>query len=113
MTRVTVLGGGVAGLVTATVLAERGAAVTVVERSTRVGAGACSWLAGGMLASVSIAISTGQRPLIVLSWSIGIGFSGLSLAAAVADQVMGGARRIGEAVLDGIAGRIAAKRDGK
>ncbi len=48
--RVTVIGAGVAGLVTATVLAERGAAVTVLERGERIGAGSCSWFAGGMLA---------------------------------------------------------------
>ena len=47
---VTVIGAGVAGLVTATVLCERGAAVTVLERGPSVGAQACSWLAGGMLA---------------------------------------------------------------
>ena len=47
---VTVIGAGVAGLATATVLAERGADVSVVERSAELGGGACSWLAGGMLA---------------------------------------------------------------
>ncbi len=48
--RVTVVGAGVAGLVTAVELAERGAAVEVVDRGTRLGAEACSWYAGGMLA---------------------------------------------------------------
>lgn len=48
--RVTVVGAGVAGLVAATELAERGAEVSVVERSETIGSGACSWLAGGMLA---------------------------------------------------------------
>jgi glycine oxidase len=48
--RIAVLGAGVAGLACATELAERGAAVEVYERSSSLGAGACSWLAGGMLA---------------------------------------------------------------
>lgn len=48
--RVTVIGAGVAGLVAALELAERGARVEVIERGTRVGERACSWFAGGMLA---------------------------------------------------------------
>ena len=47
---VTVVGAGVAGLVTATALSERGADVTILERGPSIGARACSWLAGGMLA---------------------------------------------------------------
>jgi glycine oxidase len=45
----TVVGAGVAGLVTALTLAERGAKVALVERSRELGHNA-SWLAGGMLA---------------------------------------------------------------
>ncbi len=48
--QVTVVGAGVAGLVAATELAERGATVKVLERGERIGARACSWFAGGMLA---------------------------------------------------------------
>jgi glycine oxidase len=47
--RATVVGAGVVGLTTALTLAERGAQVTLVERSREIGANA-SWLAGGMLA---------------------------------------------------------------
>ncbi|MCE7027379.1 FAD-dependent oxidoreductase [Jiella avicenniae] len=47
---ITVIGAGVAGLVAAVTLAERGAAVTLHERSDRLGENAASWLAGGMLA---------------------------------------------------------------
>src|SRR5208282_4434913 len=47
--RATVVGAGVAGLTTAVTLAERGATVSLVERSRELGANA-SWLAGGMLA---------------------------------------------------------------
>jgi len=47
--RATVVGAGVAGLVTATTLAESGAMVTLIERARDLG-GNASWLAGGMLA---------------------------------------------------------------
>src|ERR1700722_5578707 len=49
MSRVLVIGAGVAGLCCATTLVERGAQVTVLERSRELG-GNASWLAGGMLA---------------------------------------------------------------
>lgn len=48
--KVTVIGAGVAGLVCAVELAERGVAVEVVDRGGEVGAESCSWYAGGMLA---------------------------------------------------------------
>ncbi len=48
--RVTVVGAGVAGLVAAMECASRGAEVEILERAPILGAGACSWLAGGMLA---------------------------------------------------------------
>ena len=47
--RATVVGAGVVGLTSAVALAERGAEVTLVERSRELG-GNASWLAGGMLA---------------------------------------------------------------
>ena len=48
--QVTVIGAGVAGLACAVELAERGADVEVLERGEKLGAAACSWFAGGMLA---------------------------------------------------------------
>lgn len=48
--RATVIGAGVAGLTTALTLLERGMRVEVVERNEALGAGCCSWHAGGMLA---------------------------------------------------------------
>ena len=50
--RVTVIGAGIAGLTCALELAERGAAVEVLERGRRLGRRRCSWFAGGMLAPV-------------------------------------------------------------
>lgn len=46
----TVIGAGVAGLTCAVELAERGAAVEVIDRAEKLGADSCSWQAGGMLA---------------------------------------------------------------
>lgn len=48
--RVTVIGAGVTGLVSALELATRGARVEVIERSAQLGVQACAWFAGGMLA---------------------------------------------------------------
>lgn len=48
--QVTVMGAGVAGLTCAVELAERGVDVEVVDRAEKLGAAACSWYAGGMLA---------------------------------------------------------------
>lgn len=50
MPEFTILGAGVAGLAVATELAERGAAVRVLDAGGGPGAHACSWWAGGMLA---------------------------------------------------------------
>jgi len=47
---IIVIGAGVAGLASALELADRGLAVQVVERGAALGEGACSWMAGGMLA---------------------------------------------------------------
>src|SRR5271165_5166201 len=49
MSDVVVIGAGVVGLTVALTLTERGAKVTLVERSSEIG-GNASWLAGGMLA---------------------------------------------------------------
>ncbi|MSU88794.1 FAD-dependent oxidoreductase [Rhodobacteraceae bacterium 2CG4] len=49
--RIAVLGAGVAGLCVATELAARGIAVTLHDRAPAPGPHACSWWAGGMLAS--------------------------------------------------------------
>ncbi len=50
MVQASIIGAGVAGLTCALELAERGVAVEVLERAASLGAGSCSWYAGGMLA---------------------------------------------------------------
>ena len=47
---VAIIGAGVAGLTCACELVDRGVSVTVYEQSAQLGASACSWFAGGMLA---------------------------------------------------------------
>ncbi|MGH8142057.1 MAG: glycine oxidase ThiO [Steroidobacteraceae bacterium] len=48
--QVTILGGGIAGLACGVELAERAVRVELLERQSELGAGSCSWCAGGMLA---------------------------------------------------------------
>ncbi|PCJ30145.1 MAG: glycine oxidase ThiO [Gammaproteobacteria bacterium] len=48
--KISIIGGGVAGLCVARELANRGADITLFERGDGVGEHACSWWAGGMLA---------------------------------------------------------------
>ena len=69
MSRVLTIGAGVAGLCCATTLVERGAKVTLFERSRELG-GNASWLAGGMLApfcegesAPASVVALGQRAL--------------------------------------------------
>ena len=60
---VTVVGAGVAGLSTALELSERGFTVEVIERGHALGEGACSWMAGGMLAPWCESASTDEAVL--------------------------------------------------
>ncbi|WP_342358893.1 glycine oxidase ThiO [Terrarubrum flagellatum] len=70
--RVTVVGAGVAGLVVATELAERGVAIELIDRGERLGAESCSWCAGGMLAPwcerESAEPVVAERGLAALDW---------------------------------------------
>src|SRR5271156_5290516 len=71
MSGILVIGAGVAGLTTALTLAERGATVSLVERSRELG-GNASWLAGGMLAPFcegeSAPLSVVEQGLRAIDW---------------------------------------------
>ena len=60
----------------------------------------------GILLSISITIATGQRPLMVLAWSIGIGFSGITIFQTLGAQSANAARTLTDAVIDRLAGRV-------
>lgn len=63
-------------------------------------------IAAGVLISLATTIATGQRPLIVLGWSIGIGFSGITIFQAWAAQAARAAQSLGEAAVEQVADRL-------
>jgi hypothetical protein len=65
----------------------------------------------GVLTAIAITIATGQRPLVVMSWSIGIGFAGITIFQAWAARAVDAARTIGAAGLDELAQRLATRED--
>lgn len=64
-----------------------------------------------VLVSIATTIATGQRPLIVLGWSIGIGFAGITIFQIWGAQTAQAARTLGGAALDELAERIKARGD--
>lgn len=65
----------------------------------------------GVMIAIAVTIATGQRPLIVLAWSIGIGFAGITIFQTWAAQASNAARSIGTAALDELSERLKATRD--
>jgi len=65
----------------------------------------------GLLVSIATTIATGQRPLVVLGWSIGIGFAGITIFKVWAAQAAKAAMSLGSAALDEISERLAARKD--
>ncbi len=100
--RILVRGAGVTGLVTAVLLAERGAAVTLLERGEQIGAGA-SWKAGGMLAPWCEAETAPREILDQAEETIGWWLSHVPGAVRRGSLVLAPARDAGE--LDGYARR--------
>jgi hypothetical protein len=68
-------------------------------------------IVAGLLVSIAITIATGQRPLIVLGWSIGIGFAGVTIFQVWAAQTLRAARSVGDRALNEIAERLSARED--
>lgn len=64
----------------------------------------------GLLLSLATTIGTGQRPLVVLAWSIGLGFAGITIFQAWAEKARATARTIGGAALDELAERLGARK---
>lgn len=63
----------------------------------------------GVLIALATTIATGQRPLIVLGWSIGIGFAGITVFQTWGAQTASAAHTLGGAALDELSERLAAR----
>ena len=68
-------------------------------------------IVAGLLVSIAITIATGQRPLIVMGWSIGIGFAGITLFQSWASRAAVAAMTVGGAALDELSERLKARED--
>ncbi len=68
-------------------------------------------IVAGLMTSIAIAIATGQRPLIVFAWSMGIGFAGITLFKSWAAKATMASRTLGNAALDELTERLAARKD--
>jgi hypothetical protein len=68
-------------------------------------------IVAGIMVALGVTISTGQRPLIVFGWSIGIGFAGITIFKSWAAQAVAATKSLGSAALDELSQRIAARKD--
>ncbi len=68
-------------------------------------------IVAGILVAIAITIATGQRPLVVLGWSIGIGFAGVTIFKTWAAQAAAATKSLGSAALDELSDRLAARKD--
>lgn len=70
-----------------------------------------SVVVAGVLVAIAVTIATGQRPLIVLGWSIGIGFAGITVFQTWGAQTASAARSVGDAALEELSERIGGRKD--
>lgn len=61
-------------------------------------------IVAGILVSLAITMVTGQKPLVVLGWSIGIGFSGITIFQTMGTQARTGLKTLGDLVIDRLKG---------
>ncbi|MEE8612257.1 MAG: hypothetical protein V3V60_15875 [Sphingomonas aquatilis] len=66
---------------------------------------------GGMMVAIAITIATGQNPLLVFGWSMGIGFAGITLFRGWAAQAAAASKTLGSAALDELTERLTARKD--
>ncbi|WP_425230222.1 hypothetical protein [Sphingomonas sp.] len=64
-----------------------------------------SVIAAGVLLSLGITMVTGQKPLVVLGWSIGIGFSGITVFQTMGEQARAGLKTLGDKVVERLSGK--------
>lgn len=65
----------------------------------------------GVLVAIGITIATGQAPLVVLGWSIGIGFAGIAIFQTLGASSEQAARTLGDAALEEISARLSRRKD--
>lgn len=68
-------------------------------------------IVAGVMISIAITIATGQRPLVVMGWSIGIGFAGITIFQGWGAQAKVAAQTMGSAALDELSERLSARKD--
>lgn len=56
--------------------------------------------------ALGIVIASGQMPLVALSWGIGLGFSGLTVAQTLGAQAVSGIKRVTDAAIGAMATRL-------
>lgn len=61
-------------------------------------------IVAGVLVSLGITMVTGQKPLVVLGWSIGIGFSGITIFQTMGAQARSGLKTLGDIVVERLKG---------
>ena len=93
---------GIAGVLLGHLIAPVPATPLPIQRQLG-GSAAC------VLLSLGITITTGQRPLIVLSWSIGIGFAGITIFQTMASQAASAFKRGGDALVAEVTERLGGK----
>lgn len=98
---------GVAGIVLGHLMAPAIGAPLPIQRQAAV-------IAAGVMLSIAITMAIGQRPLVGLGWSIGIGFSGITIFQTMGDQARFGMKTLGEKVVERLkaGGREEAGHDG-
>lgn len=64
-------------------------------------------IVAGVLLALAITMVTGQKPLVVLGWSIGIGFSGITIFQTMGEQARAGMKTLGDRVVDRLKGASA------
>lgn len=84
---------GVAGIVLGHCMAPVIGAPLPVQRQVAV-------IVAGILLSLGITMVTGQKPLVVLGWSIGIGFSGITIFQTMGAQARAGMKTLGDLVVE-------------
>lgn len=61
-------------------------------------------IVAGVMLSIGITIFIGQKPLVGLGWSIGIGFSGITIFQTMGVQARSGLKTLGEIVIERLKG---------